>query len=238
MEQTKQEIKNEFIEKLTEEMKAAPVNRNGFFIRFKNETLNPEQLKRFAGQYFWFCKNFIRVLVGLIYNTPAEEDDMRLELVKTLYSELGYGKKDDIHLNLLRKFTKALDFTDEDLQKIKPIPEVRNYIEQLGSTFLKTDFREALGAEFAVEITALPEFTYLYPGIRKYVNLSDQDIIFFKFHLAEEELHGEWLTEAVLRIVKTEEDKALIRKGAVKAAQLWGEFWEGMYRYVFEEEKT
>lgn len=224
-----------FIQDLTRELEAKPVNKNSFYRRFKEETLTDEQLKRFGGQYFWFCQNFIPLLAGLIYNTPLQEEDIRLELVKTLYSELGYGKKENVHLNLLRRFTTALGFSEGDLQNIEPIPEVENYIRQLEEFFVRSDFRTALGSEFGVEITAALEFTYLFPGIQKYPQFSRQDIYFFEFHLAEEQLHGDWLTEAVSRMARTEDAEELIKEGALKAADLWGSFWEGMERYVFVE---
>jgi len=134
---------------------------------------------------------------------------------------------------MLRQFTTALGMTEEDLDAIEPIPEVKQYITELGKIFLTSDYREAIGAEFGVEITALPEFTYLYPGVKKYSQFTPNDIVFFKFHLAEEELHGDWLTKAVKRVAGTEESRKLIDRGAIRAAELWNVFWEGMYDYVF-----
>lgn len=224
------------IQELTQELEAKPVNHNNFYKRFRDETLSQEQLRRFAKQYFWFCDQFITVLVGLIYNTPSNQGAMRLELIKTLYSEMGYGKEENIHLNLLRRFTTALGINEEELQTVTPTPKVAAYIEGLDELFTRSDFRKAVGAEFGVEVTAALEFTYLSPGIEKYKQFTKQDIYFFPFHLAEEELHSDWLTQAVLNICQTEEDLALIREGALKAADLWGEFWEGMEAYVFAED--
>ena len=230
-------ISGSFLEELTKKLREAPVNRTPFYYKFRDRNLSEEQLRRFAEQYFWFCKNFIRVLIGLIYNTPDSKENVRLELVKTLYSELGYGKKQGIHLNLLRKFTTALNLSEQELSEVQPTPEVEQYIQELGSIFLKADYREAIGAEFGVEITAAPEFTFLYPGVKKYSRFAAEDIIFFKFHLAEEELHGDWLTEAVAKIAETDEDRRLIERGALRAAELWNQFWIGMDQYVFRGEE-
>ncbi|MBI2665235.1 iron-containing redox enzyme family protein [Candidatus Woesearchaeota archaeon] len=161
-------IIDQFTLDLVKKLREAPVNRTPFYYKFRDRNLTDQQLRRFAVQYFWFCKNFIKVLVGLVYNTPDSQEDVRLELVKTLYSELGYGQKENIHLNLLRKFTTALNISDQELEEVEPISEVDQYIRELGDIFLKADYREAIGAELGVEITAAPEFTFLYPGIKKY----------------------------------------------------------------------
>ena len=230
-------IGDSFLLDLAKKLREAPVNRTPFYYKFRDRNLSEEQLRRFAVQYFWFCKNFIRVLVGLVYNTPDSEEEVRLQLVKTLYSELGYGKKEGIHLNLLRKFTTALNISQQELDEAVPIPDVEQYIRELGDIFLKADYREAIGAEFGVEITAAPEFTFLYPGVKKYSRFSPEDIIFFKFHLTEEELHGDWLTEAVAKIAESDKDRRLVEKGALRAAELWNQFWVGMDQYVFRGEE-
>lgn len=228
---------NTQIDQLVDQLESSPVNSNPFFVRFKTEKLSQEQLVKFSKQYFWFCQNFITALCGLIYNTPVELEDTKLELIKTLYSEMGYGKKQGVHLNLLRNFTSALGISEEDLKSVQPIPEVKGFIEKLTDLFANRDYRESIGGEFAIEVIAAPEFTYLYPGIQQY-DFSPEEIIFFKFHLAEEELHGDWLTEAVRQMVKTQEDFDLVKVGAQQAEQLWADMWDGIYREVFDAEPT
>lgn len=225
------------INALAEDLKKLPANNNRFYLRFKNETLTDDQLRRFAEQYFWFCQNFIRALVGLIYNAPNDQEGVRFELIKTLYSEMGYGKLEAVHLTLLKKFLRRLGFNEKIWNNIKPIPQVEHYISYLENLYLKGNFCEAMGAEFGVEVTAATEFTYLYPGVKKYPNFSSDDIHFFAFHLIEEEQHGDWLMSAVEKLIKTPEDFALVEQGARRAAELWGNFWEGMYTYVFVEVK-
>lgn len=225
----------EFAIGLRNEIENASVNRNRFYTAFRDRVLTEGQMKKFIGQYFWFCKTFIRTLAGLVANTPDEQEDVRLELVKTLSSELGYGNKQAIHLNQLRKFTKKLGLSEDYLGQVELIPEVKNYIKDLRYLFGDADFRESIGAEFGVEVTAYPEFTYLYPGLKKYKEFADDDINFFKLHLVEEKLHGDWMTEAITNLGTTEQDRELIRSGALKAIASWGKFWDGMYEYVFEE---
>ncbi len=228
-------LMNTFLEDLTQEVKKSPANSNPFFQKFKDDFLTREQLQIFARNYFVFCREFIPTLAGLIFNMPMKEEDIRLELVKTLYSEMGYGNKKAVHLNLLKKFTDALGLNSEELMTASACPKIQAFNEGLRDLFVKSDYRVALGAEFAIEIIAAPEFTYLYPGVKKYKEFSDLDIIFFKFHLEEEQLHGDWLTEAVKNLLKTDEEKKLVWQGAHEAVALWGQMWEVMMEEVFQK---
>ncbi len=76
---------------MMEELTTHPVNSNEFFQRFKEQRLSRDQLQRFLRQYHYFCKHFVKLLEGLLYKTPVDEIEMRVELIKTLHSELGSG---------------------------------------------------------------------------------------------------------------------------------------------------
>ncbi|MGH7255331.1 MAG: hypothetical protein ACREI3_06090, partial [Nitrospirales bacterium] len=77
-----------FLTALIEELQAHPVNHNACFQAFARELPPRAQLRRFFLQYHCFCKQFVKVLEGLLYRTPVDELEMRIELVKTLHSEL------------------------------------------------------------------------------------------------------------------------------------------------------
>ena len=79
------------IEALLQELTSHEVNTNVFFVNFRDRVLTTTQLHIFLRQYHYFCHRFVKVLEGLLYHTPLEELEMRVELTKTLYSELGSG---------------------------------------------------------------------------------------------------------------------------------------------------
>jgi len=92
----------------------------------------------------------------------------------------------------------------------------------------------ALGAELAVETTSVSEFQYFFPGLQQYGHFDRRDLAFFELHVAEEEVHGEWLIEAVRKTAKSDEDLNEVAIGAREVADAWLEFWDGMYRAVFD----
>ncbi len=73
-----------FLDALVQELKDHPVNTNVFFQAFKDQYLSRRQLQTFLRQYHYFCKHFVKVLEGLLYKTPVDALEMRVELAKTL----------------------------------------------------------------------------------------------------------------------------------------------------------
>lgn len=222
-----------FRESLVSTLEAHPVNTNAFFLAFEAEYLTQEQLRTFLRHYHYFCKHFVKLLEGLLFHTPLEQTQMRIELVKTLYSELGNGQHDQAHLALLDRFAQALGLPPADLAATTPLPEVQRYMRLLHHLFMDSDYLVALGAETAVEVTAASEFKYLYPGLHKYSCFHEDDLIFFKLHMQEELTHGQWLLQAVEQTARTPEDRARVLAAARETADAWHTFWLGLFQAVF-----
>lgn len=221
------------LESLLHELKHHPVNTNQFFETFKDQYLRQDQLRTFLRQYHYFCKRFVKLLEGLLYRTPLDQVEMRIELVKTLHSELGSGSLERAHITLLNRFANALGLTETELEQTIPIPEVQAYMEVLHHLFTEEDYLTALGAEMAVEVTASSEFHYLYPGVKKYPSFCEKDIEFFYLHSKEEECHGTWLIQAVHKTAHSAEDHEKVAAGARATVKAWHEFWQGLYREMF-----
>ena len=75
-----------FVDALVDELTQHPVNNNRFFQTFLSQRLDKNQLQEWLGQYHYFCKQFVKVLEGLLSRTPVDELEMRVQLVKTLHS--------------------------------------------------------------------------------------------------------------------------------------------------------
>jgi len=220
---------------MMEELTTHPVNSNEFFQRFKEQRLSREQLQRFLRQYHYFCKHFVKLLEGLLYKTPVDEIEMRVELIKTLHSELGSGSLEQAHVRQLERFARALGLSEPDLNQTQPLPEVESYLQVLRRLFLETDYLVALGAELAVETTAASEFQYLYPGLQKYPEFTAEDLAFFELHVQEEQQHSQWLVEAVRKTADSPAALARVAAGARETAEAWHQLWKGLDRAVFDQ---
>ncbi len=221
------------VESLVLELRAHPVNTNEFFRTFRTQKLQPQQLRAFVQQYHYFCFHFVKVLEGLLYHTPIHEMEMRTELAKTLYSELGSGSPDRVHIRQLERFASSTGLQPRDLEDTVPIPEVTTYLDTLRQLYLDSGHLTALGAALAVETTAASEFEHFVPGLEQYAQFQPRELEFFTLHLAEEQHHGNWLVEAVRKTARSEDDLHRVAAGARETADAWMEFWAGMYRMVF-----
>jgi len=103
------------LDSLVAELDQHPVNTNVFFQAFKDQYLQRGQLELFLKQYRYFCKHFVKLLEGLLYKTPVDQIGMRIELVKTLHSELGSGRSERAHVRLLDRFANALGLSEAEL---------------------------------------------------------------------------------------------------------------------------
>jgi pyrroloquinoline quinone (PQQ) biosynthesis protein C len=159
--------------------------------------------------------------------------EMRVELVKTLYSELGSGRSDEAHIRLLERFATAIGLSPTELSRTIPIPEVADYLSVLRQLFIEGDYLVALGAELAVEVTAASEFRYFYPALQAYNSFSTHDLVFFEMHLAAEDDHSTWLTAAVQKTAKSPGDFEQVTFGARTTADAWHQFWQGLHCHVF-----
>jgi len=226
------------LNQLMEELVSHPVNRHPFFLRFQAEHLSRRQLQAFFRQYHYFCKHFGKVLEGRLYATPLDEVEMRVELIKTLHSELGSGSYERAHVKQLEQFGKKMGLSGPDLERTQPIHEVQTYLRALHRLFTQSDYLTALGAELAVETTAISEFQYFAPGLAKYADFTPKDLIFFDLHLQEEEHHSNWLIDAVRKTATTREELSRVAAGARETADAWHDFWDGLYQEVFQERSS
>ena len=151
-------LSRQFLDNLVQEIKNHPVNTHPFFCAFKEQRLSIPQLQTWLRQYHYFCKHFVKLLEGLLYKTPVDELEMRVELAKTLHSELGDGDSDCAHIRLLERFAESLELDKEALDKTTPFPEVSTYLSVLHRLFVESDYLTALGSELAVEVRASAEF--------------------------------------------------------------------------------
>jgi pyrroloquinoline-quinone synthase len=222
-----------FLNALVDELAKHPVNENPFFCDFRHKRLTRAQLRNWLSQYHYFCKHFVKVLEGLLYRTPVDALEMRVELAKTLHSELGSGCIEQAHVRLLERFAAAVGFTAEELARTVPIPEVAEYLAELDRLFVGSDYLTALGSELAVEVTAGAEFRYFYPGLQKYQDFSEDDLEFFELHLELEDSHSAWLVEAVRKTARDHSDLERVAAGARATVEAWSLFWQGIYREVF-----
>jgi pyrroloquinoline quinone (PQQ) biosynthesis protein C len=225
----------QFVQELEGELVALPVHTHPFFQSF--ERLSREQLREFVKQWYVFGREFRRILIGLLYNVVNQDEEVALEVLRTVWSEMGNGRKEHVHSNVMLITVDALSIPHGELASTRLIPEAQDYIDTMGDLFLHGDLPSALGASYGIESTAGLIYRHMYGALLRHFDLHLTDIKFFEVHLFEELNHSDFLTTAVMHHA-TPQNQAQIRRGAFLAMEKWQRLWDGMHRHVVAQQSA
>ena len=228
---------HQFLKKLQEELKDHLAVTHPFLDKIGS--LNNEQLKIFASQFYLYVKMFPRLMGAVIYNVPDEIS--RLPLILNLINECGglkYMEKLDnshTHPALFRRFTRKLGIKDEDLEKSKPLPSTKQFIEVYEKLYLKSPPIKSMGAvgpgtECIVPIMYVP----ILEGLRKQKKFSEDDLYFFSLHLPVDEEHCEMICKALTPNMDDKKNQKLVRDGALEALTARKKFWDGLAKAILK----
>lgn len=149
---------------------------NLFYEQWITRKLSIEKIAIFIRNYREFTYYFPESLALLIANT--ENVFARMEYTKTLYSEMGYGEPQRIHLVLFEDFAKNLlkhlDAPDTLIQKSLQgesllLPETQNFVRGQRELYSGV-YSVAVGAQLALEWQAYTMIRKLYEGVRNYMD--------------------------------------------------------------------
>jgi len=200
---------------------------HAFLNRIKDGWLNQTQLKYFVGQYGVYCRYFPRFLSAAAANIP--DDPTRMALVENLWEEHGEGVIAKSHRILYNNFAKAVGYTVEELEAVKPLATTEICVDNLMDLCRDKHFLIGLGALGpGTEYFTNDEYRIVETGMKTYDFLNPDDIEFWTVHISLDEHHYSDMIDAIRPWAKTEEHQQLIRKGALKALALEYIFWEGL----------
>lgn len=213
-----------FFESLDAEIDKTDAKDNAFYARFREERLQRQELQFFCDQYFYYIRTFPQILAGLSHRVADET--VRVELAKTIVSELGDGDVSKIHFELFKNAVAPLGVEISDWQTISHIAEANGLVDGIRELFLEGPIPAALGAHYTIEYTGLPMIECLYEGFRQYPGWTVESMEYFHIHMLVETEHVEWISSAVEGALP--EDSDVVRKGALEMAHLLGSFWSGV----------
>lgn len=181
----------DFRKELVRAMKARPTASHPVFRELFQPRRNDELLRLMALQTYQLTKMFERYVAGLFYGCPVFS--FRRRLASNLYEEVtGELSKTDGHLELMQKFLRALDISDEAARAAQPLPATFELIEYRRK-LVEDPARYHMGAA-AVMIASEGQTIqkeggrHPYMALAEVYGLSDDDVQFFAVH-AEEDVH-------------------------------------------------
>jgi hypothetical protein len=219
-----------------------PAVDNAFYTAWMARDFRIEELEVVARNYGAWVKSFPDSLAILV--ARSEDIHAKTEYVKTLYSEMGYGRPDKAHSVLLDSFFEQLASQLGHETKLSR-SRLDREVELLGSTRalidgeqeLYGDRRRSIGAQLALEWQAYTMVRKLYEGARNYIGLwPDPDGFheaceYFYAHIgAAEKDHKEESLIAARHLALSEQRVLDMIEGYEQHLSLIASFWEGIHQ--------
>jgi pyrroloquinoline quinone (PQQ) biosynthesis protein C len=213
---------------------------NEFYERWMEGPLSPEQVKIFARNYLARTVNTATMVALSVIST--DDVVVRVEIVKNLFSEYGYGDPAKAHIVLLEQFMTELlsrledkGFDLRDLDDIAVLPTTTRLIEGQRQLYTDPDQRIVLGTLLAQEWLAYSMLTRLYEGGRNYKYLFATDDEFhehceyFYCHIGDAEKdHKEQAIKSAAQICHSTEDLEVVETGFATFVELTADYWRGI----------
>jgi pyrroloquinoline-quinone synthase len=194
--------------------------------------LSVPQMRMFALEYGMYCQVFPRCLAAVAANVT--DDATRLPLIRNLWEEHGEGVLARSHRERYAFFLAACGVSGAEWRAHVPQACTVQYVNEVFSLCRDGHFLEGLGALGpGTESYTAEEYSVLYAGLRRYPWFRDGDLEFFRIHMEVDQSHASSILDVLRMWAQSDENVALIRRGAERAVHLEGRFWTELQHVIF-----
>ena len=213
----------------------------------RNATPKPEKIRKFLVQRFLASEAFFRRqdgdpgFLGFITGNLSEANDplseTALEMLEQRKGEVTKGNKNTSVLSatqqheLWLRLLKALGASDEELKRVEPKENTRNYIAELSDLYSNSPWQTALGGFASHEQAVSCEFKIILEMLKKNTSLSNHDLEILTRHaetVANFNSQGHILEKVAFDL----DNKNLVWQGAQRQLQIRREFLAGLLKYL------
>ncbi len=175
-----------------------------FYKAWSAGLLSPEDLRRYACQYYHHVRAFPTYVAGIIAN--CENPRLRSVLLENLNDEEGSSPT---HLDLWVDFGQSLGLSRSEMQSSEVYPETRHFIDTFKQLTRNSSAPVGAAALYAYE-SQIPAVAHeKIEGLKKYEYGSNLDVTFFAVHQEADERHTADLEKVVTTARPQEETKAV-----------------------------
>ena len=195
------------------------------FYQYWNEgKLATDTLAEYAKQYYHHVESFPKAL-SAIHSKCESKQDRKIILENLVEEEYSTPNHPELWLN----FAKSLNVTEDQINKAK-LNEKTHKLLQAFKECCNSSYEEGIGALYAHEWQYSKIAQSKKDGLAKFYHIKNENAVqFFTVHSEIDVWHAEQLSTLLNKTPNA--NKALVEKGAAKAAQaLWG-FLDGMLEY-------
>lgn len=220
----------EFLRDLRREAEEHPAVNHVFLMRVGTTPFTREDYKVFGLNHYPLVGTFCRYMEHLLLRAPDSES--KSWIAKVLVDEYGEGSDGEDHAHLYRKYLTACGVGpgEEDTEPLDP--RVADFIGEHLRIVTEEPFLVGLGALGPGHEWAIPRmFVPIIDGLRR-AGFTEREIQYFTLHTLQDQDHRRWLEEALVRMVRTPEQAAQVRRGAMLSMAARMRFWDGVQSRV------
>ncbi|WP_437839230.1 iron-containing redox enzyme family protein [Sorangium sp. So ce1153] len=231
----------EAISRLSESVFEHEALRNDFYSAWMSAMLDLERVEIFARNYMVRTTN-TSTMVALSF-LGTRDLAARVEIVKNLHSEFGYGNPKKAHIVLLEKFLTQLlsrlagrDYQLAELERLPILPTTSRFVAEQRRLYTDPSERIVLGTLLAQEWLAYSMLTRLYEGARNYRHLFrtldefHENCEYFYVHIGEAEKdHKEQAVISANQVCRSDADLAELKSGFERFLEITADFWRGIH---------
>jgi pyrroloquinoline-quinone synthase len=224
----------QFMKELEREVLAHPVLHDYCVKRIAALEIFPlDRAKRFALAYY------PHILRTRLYQANAlgmaENEGVQFALAGILADEYGNGDPGRTHMAVYRKFLRAVNATEEEIEAGGVIiPELRLYIDAMMAYTRNGDW---LAAAAAVGIAMEWPIPCLYgeflKGLRRIPGITEEALELFVGHVGLDIEHSRQMRDALMPLAQTPDGQSRIRAGVKYNMDARRVFMQGLAREVF-----
>jgi pyrroloquinoline quinone (PQQ) biosynthesis protein C len=219
------------VEKGMEELKAAAlghrIHSHPLLDEMAARGLPKEGVQLFLDNYYVNNRVFHLHIAAQSLSAPFE---MRAELYKNLYDELGSGEPSEAHPLLFMRNYRTL----KPPKVIYPLTGSLGLLNtKIFHTFLSGSVLQGVGGLGFLELAMPDQMEKIFTGLKK-SGLPSKDLIFWELHISLDKEHGESWFDEMAEIIKTREDAQAVLEGGLSLLDARADFYDAVWQAVQE----
>lgn len=164
--------------------------------------------------------------------TPDENIQFALSAI--LHDEYGLGKIERAHAEQYRQFMRALELSQEEINKQKIIPELQMYINTMMRLTQSENWLSAVAAVGIASEHSIPKYyELLLKGLRNIPGITDHALQLFISHVELDVEHSQLIEDALLPHLDNKDNQEKFSKGLKINMDARKVFHTGLFREVF-----
>ena len=213
---------NDIITTLQASIDAKSILQHPFYQAWQKGELNQEDLKLYAEQYYFFESAFPQRLSTI--HAKCDDTSARQTILVNLWDE-EFGE--DNHAAQWLQFCEGLGLNKEDVQNAELLPTTQKLIDTYTTICNEESFKHGMSIMYAWEYQVPKVATEKIVGLRKYFDLPEDSLTFFKVHSTEKIAHHEAEAESIAATVGKEEKDSILNSVNQALDAMWG-FLDGV----------